>query len=239
MTDHTVAIIQARMGSTRFPGKMTAPFLERPILSWVIKRLQRCQELDDIILATTNHARDQVLIDMAREHGILTFAGDEQNVLQRFVDAARLTSADTVVRVCADNPLIAPEAVDQLIDFYRSKLPDYAFNNVPKGTCHHPDGFGAEILNTALLNNILRHASQPEHFEHVTSYIWNHPDQFDIQAPECPHEWQLRDHGARFDIDHVDDLRNLQANLPGVTVDTSIIEVLNIWQRSKIAGTAK
>lgn len=239
MIERTVAIIQARMGSTRFPGKMTASFLGRPVLSWVIKRLQRCQQLDGIILATTNHARDQVLLDMAHDHGILSFAGDEQNVLQRFVDAANICSADIVVRVCADNPLVAPEAVDQLVDFYKVNRPDYAFNHVPKGVCTHPDGFGAEILSTALLKNIAVHASQPEHFEHVTSYLWDHTQQFDIQAPDCPRDWRLIEPGTRFDIDHVNDLENLEASLPDVNINTSIIDVLSIQQKSKLNRAPK
>lgn len=228
MTERTVAIVQARMGSTRFPGKMTAPFLGRPILSWVIKRLQRCQHLDDIILATTTHKRDHVLMDMGRDHGIKVFAGDEQNVLKRFVEAADHAAADTVVRVCADNPLIAPEAVDQLIEFYKERHPDYAYNHVPKGDCIHPDGFGAEMLSKALLKNILALSSKPEHYEHVTSYLWAHQNEFDMRAPHCPAAWQI-EKGPRFDVDHPEDLGLLEQTLSIINVESTIEDVLNTW----------
>lgn len=232
MSKRTIAIVQARMGSTRFPGKMTALFNGAPILSWVIQRLQASEALAGIVLATTNLDHDKVLIDIANDHGIETFAGDEQNVLSRFVGAARQSSAELVVRVCADNPLVSPEAIDQLVHFYIDRQPDYAFNHVPKGDCKHPDGFGAEILSAELLGDIHRMTSKPQHIEHVTSYIWDHPDRYDIQCPDCPTDW-LADGDARFDVDHAADLARLEAMLPGITVHSSIRDVLQTWQNSQ------
>lgn len=232
MTERTVAIIQARMGSTRFPGKMTAPFHGRPVLSWVIKRLQRCQRLDDIVLATTNLDRDRVLIDMGRDHSIQIFAGDEKNVLKRFVEAAEMASADNVVRVCADNPLIAPEAVDQLIEFYQAYHPDYAYNHVPKGVCEHPDGFGAEIFSVHLLDRISSNTSLPEHFEHVTSYLWDHTNLFDMRTPACPIAWQLKDATFSFDVDRPEDLVRLEKTLPGIGPASVIEDILATWQQT-------
>lgn len=232
MSEHTVAIIQARMGSTRFPGKMTALFRGQPILSWVIQRLQRCTSLDSIILATSDLDRDLVLFELAQEHGVMAFRGDEQNVLARFVGAAEVASADQVVRVCADNPLVAPEAIDQLVAFFKAERPDYAYNHVPKGDCKHPDGFGAEILSASLLREILVKASEPSHLEHVTSYIWDHFDRYDIRCPECPIAW-ITPMDTRFDVDHAGDLARLEAALPGITVQSSIGDVLDAWEHNR------
>ena len=232
MTDKTVAVIQARMGSTRFPGKMIAPFHGEPILGWVLQRLKRCQRLDQIVLATSALDRDQVLLDIADSHGVQTFTGDEQNVLSRFVGATAQTSADIVVRVCADNPLIAPEAVDQLIDFYQQHRPDYAYNHIPKGSCTHPDGFGAEILSAALLRKVSDATTRAEHVEHVTSYIWDHVDEYDIRCPTCPPTWQMHDNSSRFDVDHPDDLERLERMLPGIRFESSVEDILKMWQKN-------
>lgn len=230
MSEHTVAIIQARMGSTRFPGKMTALFRGQPILSWVIQRLQRCTSLDSIILATSDLDRDLVLFELAQEHGVMAFRGDEQNVLARFVGAAEVASADQVVRVCADNPLVAPEAIDQLVAFFKGERPDYAYNHVPKGDCKHPDGFGAEILSASLLREILVKASEPSHLEHVTSYIWDNARNYDIRCPECPAEWQPDDPDARFDVDHPDDLKRLEDVAVTINPESNIQEILTLWR---------
>ena len=112
---HTLALVQARMGSTRLPGKMMMDLCGYPVLHWVLYRLKRATGLAGIVLATTDLERDEPLAELALGLGIQVFRGSETDVLGRFIAAARRFGADPVVRVCADNPMIAPEEIDRLI----------------------------------------------------------------------------------------------------------------------------
>jgi len=114
----TVAIIQARMGSSRLPGKMMMELAGTPIIEWVVRRVQGAALLDDIIVATSDADIDDGLALIAKNLGVQVFRGSEANVLDRFIKAAEYCEADTIVRICADNPLIDPGEIDRLIKFY-------------------------------------------------------------------------------------------------------------------------
>ncbi len=114
--------------------------------------------------------------------GLLAGSGrisrDENDVLGRFRAAADLARADVIVRDCADNPFIAPEEIDRIVEHYRSLRPDYAFNHVPRLGNEYADGFGAEVIGRALLDRLNVEAREPRHREHVTVYVWEHPAAF-------------------------------------------------------------
>ena len=113
-----IAIVQARMGSKRFPGKMLEKLGDHLILEWVITRLKRSKYISEIIVATSNLNIDDKIKNISSMMGVKCFRGDENDVLGRFTEAARKYNAYWVVRVCADNPFIDPIEVDRLIDFY-------------------------------------------------------------------------------------------------------------------------
>ena len=123
------AIVQARMGSTRFPGKMLKKLGSYHILEWVINRLKRANNLDGIVLATTTLPEDDVLQQKAKFWGVDVFRGSKEDVLGRFYKAARYFEANTIVRVCGDNPFVAPEEIDRLIEFFDNNPCDYACNH--------------------------------------------------------------------------------------------------------------
>ena len=113
-----VCIVQARIGSTRLPGKMLQLLGEHTLLEWVLLRVKRANLIDVLVLATTDNERDNEIVNVAKALGINVFCGSEQNVLSRFVEVSELYSSDIVIRVCADNPFIAPEEIDRLIMYF-------------------------------------------------------------------------------------------------------------------------
>ena len=149
----TVALVQARMGSSRLPGKMIMDLCGYPVLHWVLHRVKQARRLTEVVLATTKLKQDDPLTELAQFLKVGVSRGSEADVLARFWDAAREFKADVVVRVCADNPFIAPEEIDRLVDCYISRRQSggdprrlYAFNHITTMDNNYPDGLGAENL---------------------------------------------------------------------------------------------
>lgn len=181
-----VAISQARMTSTRLPGKVLMPAAGRPLLAHHLERLSRTPGLDAIVLATTVNATDDLVVECAQSLGVTVFRGDEQDVLGRFAGAAALAEADLVVRVTADCPLIDPALVGRLITAFQEGQPlDY----LSIDSTRYPRGLDAEIFPRRLLDEAAATATDPAEREHVTPYLYRRPDRFRLgQAlvPEVP-----------------------------------------------------
>lgn len=221
----TVAIIQARMGSSRFPGKMLAGLGGRPLLEWVLERVRRTEGLDGVVLATSSHPRDDGLDELAGKLGVEVFRGDEEDVLGRFVQAAKQTSADVIVRVCADNPFVAPEELQRLIRFFSDEALDYACNHMDRLGSKYADGFGAEILRRNVLEEVSGKARDPRHREHVTLYLWDHPGQYRLGVVSAPPE--LAHPEWRFDVDSPDDLEFLERLVAtGVSLQSPAADII-------------
>ncbi len=218
------------MGSTRFPGKMLEPLEGRPLLQWVIERVERAREVDKLVIATTERDIDDPLEELARGLGVPVFRGSEPDVLDRFDRAARAHGAATVARVCADNPLVAPEALDLVVSAFLERDVHYAFNHVPRLDNGWPDGLGAEVMGAAVLEDLAGRATDTGHREHVTAYIWDHVDDFRILAVPCPEEWRDRGDGIRLDVDRPEDLAFLSALCRGLAVDAGVPEILARWR---------
>ena len=199
-------VIQARMGSTRLPNKMMLSLHSKPIIEWVVKRTMR-SSLDEIILATSTLRSDDVLAKYALSLGVKVFRGDEQNVLKRFYDALQGTNSTHLVRICADNPLIDPLEIDNLIAFYKATPCDYAYNHIPRDNLY-PDGLGAEIVSYELFSQIYSRASLSAHKEHCLSYIWDNKQEFDIKTFD-PSQDLLKRPDLKFDVDTFDDYYKL------------------------------
>jgi len=171
-------IIQARMTSTRLPGKVMMDLAGRPMLAQQIARLKRCREVRDIVIATTVNDADNPVVELAKSEGIRCFRGDEQDVLSRFLGAARQEEADLIVRLTADCPLIDPGLIDQIIhqiEAHRHEC-DYASNVIERT---FPRGLDAEAFFFDTLERIDRLASSTPAREHVTWLILReHPELF-------------------------------------------------------------
>ena len=205
---NTVAgVIQARMGSNRLPGKSMAKVYEQfSLLEMVILRVMKAKKLDMIILATSENNDCDPLVEVADRLGILTVRGSEVDVLSRFVNAIQIYKPDVVVRICADNPLIAPGEIDKLVDFSQKGQYDYAANNTPD--CGLPDGLGCEILHSDTIINLTAKELDIGYLEHVTSYITSNPGQYSIGWLKAEPELWMPE--LQLDIDTKSDLEKMQ-----------------------------
>jgi len=201
-----VAIIQARMESTRLPNKMLLYMHGYPICEWVYKRVKMSKKVDQIIFALPDTEDNNILAQYLKSIGSEVFRGSEINLVDRYYKAAKLTSADEVVRICADNPLICASEIDRLIDFFKKNDCDYAYNNIPKDN-KYPNGLGAEICSMSLLKIINEKAKIMNHKEHLFNYIWDHSTEYSIKTFDPLEEISYPD--LKFDIDIFSDYKYL------------------------------
>lgn len=183
MNQPIVAIIQARTGSTRLPNKMLMPFADgKTILEIIVGRLQKYTSVQ-IVLATTVNKADDALADLGKKLGINVFRGDENDVLKRFIDAASNSGAQRIIRICADNPFLNAIAFNQLISFVENEPNvDYVgfwVNERPSIKTHF--GFWAEYVSLSALEKVSQVTKEKFYHEHVTNYIYEHPDDFTIK----------------------------------------------------------
>jgi len=172
---HIVAIIQARMGSTRLPGKVMAEICGRPMLAWVIERVKRSKTLDNICLATTKKLEDKQLIDLATRLRTRTFAGSVDDVLDRFYYAAIEMNADVIIRVTADCPLHDPSVIDRVVKVFLENEYDYVSNTISPT---FPNGVDTEVFSMESLSIAWREAKWKSEREHVTPFIKKHQNKF-------------------------------------------------------------
>lgn len=208
-SQQVVAVVHARMGSARFPGKMLAQLGGYPVLEWVLRRTLRADGIDSFVLATSDLSQDDALAALGKRIGIPTFRGSHENVLQRVIDAADSYKADAVVRVCADNPFIDPELITALVSDFRRESCDYLFNHRPGLGLDIADGFGAEIFDMDVLRNIEKEFNEPRYREHLTSAIWEHSHRYSVRSLKPPAE--LSKKHVRFDVDTHEDLMFLES----------------------------
>ncbi len=179
------AIVQARMGSTRLPGKIFMDLGGEPMLARVTRRLQRARRLDVVMVATTVKKRDDQVELFCRDNGIPCFRGSEDDVLDRYREAARVLDASAVVRVTSDCPFIDPEVVDEVVQALFVPSPaDYASNFLEPRT--YPRGLDVEAFTRATLERAWRETADPALREHVTPYIYLTPGAFVLRRVALP-----------------------------------------------------
>ena len=209
----TVALVQARLGSSRLPMKTLLCLRGTPLIDWVVRRTAKARLLDRIVVATPDTPLDEVLAAHVRERlmpldgRIAVFCGSENDVLDRFRAAGAAFGASRVVRVCADNPLVWGGEIDNLIRFFEASGCDYAYNHIPRSN-RYPDGLGAEALSFALLNELAAVAEEPGQREHCLSYLWDNAQRFDMRTfdPPDPRLWHPE---LKLDVDSPEDFRRL------------------------------
>lgn len=164
----TIAIVQARMGSTRFPNKVMRPINGVPMIELLLRRLAKAKRISRTILATSDNPRNQPLADHVRSLGYEVFQGSENDVLGRFYQAAKSHQPEAVVRITGDCPLIDPVLVDQVIAAYEAQGVDYLSNILPPS---YPDGLDTEVFSFRALEQAARQAIKPDDREHVTPFL--------------------------------------------------------------------
>lgn len=190
----TVAIIQARMGSTRLPGKVLLPLLGAPMLARVVRRVSRASRLDATIVATSTVSSDDAIVELAQREGWLVGRGSETDLLDRYVQVARAAAATTVVRITADCPVIDPGLIDDVVAALDDGQADYASNSLEPRS--YPRGLDVEAMTMAALEVAWREDDDPRSREHATPYIYRHPDRFRLRRVASPvdlsaHRWTV------------------------------------------------
>ena len=172
-----VATIEARMTSSRLPGKVLMPVLGKPMLHYLITRLRTVPSLDAIILATTTNITDEPVVAFAKSMGIEVFRGSEDDVMGRVVGAAQSVNADVVVEITGDCPIIDPDLVEQTIRMYLSQDVDYSSNSIIRS---YPDGMDTQVFALDILKAAAEITTEPLDREHVCRYIWRHPQKYKL-----------------------------------------------------------
>lgn len=191
----TVAIVQARMGSTRLPGKVLEVFAGKTALEHCVERTRACPKIDEVVIATTTQPGDDVLVEACRARGWRWSRGSEHDVLDRYYQAARDVGASHVVRITSDCPLTDPDVLTELVTrFHAGDRIDYASTSYPQPT--FPLGISAEVMTFTALERAWREDDNPAWREHVTPYLYRHPEAFRITGYGCEadytrHRWTL------------------------------------------------
>jgi spore coat polysaccharide biosynthesis protein SpsF len=188
-----VAIIQARTGSTRLPGKVLQDIEGKTMLARVVERTSRAKQINEVLIATTDHAADDAIVEECRRLAVKVSRGDQDDVLDRYYRAAQLAKAEVVVRITSDCPLIDPQVIDKTIEAFLEASPDYA-SNVLQRT--YPRGLDTEVMSFKTLSRAWQEARQRHEREHVTPYVHEHPDKFKLlsvtgAADFSNHRWTV------------------------------------------------
>jgi spore coat polysaccharide biosynthesis protein SpsF len=192
----TVALIAARMGSSRLPGKSLMPVMGKPMLERLIERGRKARSLDEIVIATSDLPDDDAIERFAAESGVPCFRGSSDDVLARITGAAESQNADLVVELLGDNPLVHANLIDDTLAFFRAGDYDYAasatneFPHCPAAVKKFAIGVRVEVFTMAALRRCAAEADQPHYREHATSYMTHHPDRFRLGYFPADGKWE-------------------------------------------------
>jgi spore coat polysaccharide biosynthesis protein SpsF len=208
MSSRTLAIIQARMGSTRLPGKVLADLCGQPVLSWIARRAARAQHIDQVVVATSDRPEDEAIAKFCDQHEIAYWRGSMHDVLDRYYQAAQHFDAQVIVRLTGDCPLIDAEMLDaNLTQFFAADPPlDFAANRLPDHRTI-PIGLDAEYVRFEALKIAWQDAKAPHQREHVMPFFYEHPQRFNIA--HFQHKEDLGHY--RWTVDTPEDLELLRA----------------------------
>lgn len=177
---NVTAIIQARLGSTRLPGKILRDLAGKPMLVQCVERVRRATTLDEVVVATTDEPADEAVVALCQRHGYPCTRGSQDDVLDRYYRAVQHYPADVIVRITSDCPLIEPEIIDRVVQEFQKNPCDYASNTLPPRT--FPRGLDVEVFSFAALEGAWQEDKNPAWREHVTPYLYYHPERFRLLA---------------------------------------------------------
>ena len=223
-----VATIEARMHSTRLPGKVLLPILGRPMLELMIERLRRVSQLDAIVIATTSDPSSDPIEALAQRVGVGCFRGSEADVLERVLFAARSAQADVIVELTADCPLIDPELTTEAISAFLAAEVDYASNCLQEP---YPRGLDVQVFSTAVLEEVARLTIDPADREHVSLYIYEHPERYRLLGVSAgpPEAAELR-----LTVDTIEDFElvtQIYQSLYPLNPDFGLREIIELFRR--------
>jgi spore coat polysaccharide biosynthesis protein SpsF len=187
MKPRVVLIIQARMGSKRLPGKSMMNLAGAPLVGRILERVKRCSKLDDIVLAIPDTEKDKILMELGKNYGIKVFAGSENDLVERFFQAALWSKAEIVGRLPADNATPEPAEIDRIVDYHLSiGRRGFSSNLSVIGDSEYPDGIGAEMFDFSLLAEARERHNDPRQREHVHLNFYDYSTETAVDSAWCP-----------------------------------------------------
>ena len=235
-----VLIIQARMSSTRLPGKSMMPLAGKPLVFRMVERLKKCKRIDEIVIAIPDIPEDQVLIELAQELDVSSFKGSLLDVRDRYLKSAKQFNAEYVIRIPADNPIPDANEIDKLIDFHLAKNPNgFSSNLAQVNNSGYLDGVGAEIFSTKLLEESIARSSSETVKEHVHRNFFDYATQTPVDAAWCsiaspiaPAE--IRRPDIILDVNTMDDyikIKRIYDNLYPKNPNFTTVDVINFLDK--------
>ncbi len=218
---NTIIVIQARMGSSRLPGKVLMRVNDKPLISYLFKRLEPLKHPTSLLLATTDSPKDDVLEEYAKSNNLKYYRGSENDVLDRFYKAVSPYKPDIIVRITADCPLTDHRIIDRGLDFFENGDFDYVSNVHPPT---FPDGFDVEIFTYNALEKAWHEAKKSFEREHVTPYIWKNPQIFKLGN----FEWSEDLSKYRLTVDEKEDFILIQEILEHFKSNWETVSMENI-----------
>jgi len=216
-----IAIIQARISSTRLPGKVLKKIEGKTVLEHVINRTKAAKNISDVVVATTVKKEDLEIVKLCASLGISVFCGSENDVLDRYYQTARLFKANHIVRITSDCPLIDPQVIEEVIELYFKEKADYATNTMPET---FPDGVDTEVFSFNTLKIAWENAKLFSEREHVTPYIRKNPNIFKLVNLKC--NFSLNN--KRWTIDEPIDLKFIETIYKNLYSEDSLFEMRKI-----------
>lgn len=198
---HISLIVQARMGSTRLPGKSMLPLYGKPLVYRILERLSKCNKIDSLILAIPDNPNDDILTEFDGIFGASVFRGSESNLIDRYIGAAKSVNADIIVRFPADNPVPEPLEIDKIINYHLEfKTPSFSTNLAEVHQSGYPDGIGAEVFNYSLLHQASLEEPTDSQKEHIHLNFFNYntgllanPNLCKVNTLICPERYRRPD----------------------------------------------
>ncbi len=222
-------IIQARVGSTRFRGKILKKHKDYVPLKILIERLKKCRKVSKIIICTTKLAEDNVIINFCKKEKVLYFRGSKNDLLSRYYETAKKFKSNTIIRITSDCPLIDYRLVNKMLNYFLNNKIDYYANTYPLPTTY-PDGMDIEIFNFNTLQKANKEAILPSEREHVTPYIFN-SKKFITKKTNLRNDYSK----LRFCIDYVDDFiffKKLLDHFKNKIYDLAMIDLIKYVKKN-------
>jgi len=205
MNNKVVVIIQARMQSSRLPGKVLKNILGKPLLGYLVDRVRKAVYVDDIVIATTLNEKDIEIVDFCETYKVKFYRGSEDDVLSRYFESSVKFKANHIVRICSDQPLLDPLILDEMLEIYFENGPyDYLSNTVNPT---YPLGMHIEIFPFEILNFLNQNCNKEYEREHVTPYIYTNPKLFKIYKKQLSKDYSH----LRLGVDERDDFSLIEA----------------------------
>ena len=224
-----VCTIQARIRSIRLPGKVMLPIMGRPMLELMIERLRRVKQINAVVVATTTDRSCDIIETLASRLGVGCYRGSEEDVLDRVLQASRAAQADLIVETTGDCPVIDPEVIDRVLDTFLASQADYCSNILERT---YPRGMDVQVFPLAVLEQVATLTHDPVDHEHVSLYIYRHPERFrllNVSSDLSPEAAQLR-----LTVDTQDDfelIKRIYEHLYHDKPDFGLSDILELCRR--------